>query len=488
MNIDSFVKPLCLIATLLVASVVTFEFSFNDDRDLPKQISTVDERALTFADGKAAKFSTTINGRSHQQTPLTSFNGFQYATYYDADRQVCVGRRKLPDGPWEVIRFGEHKIQSNDAHNTAVIGICHADGTIHLAFDHHATTLNYRVSKVDAASDPESTTWSTDLFGEIQHSLGDVETHERVTYPRFFNAPNGNLMLYYRGNTSADGDGMIEEYDGQKHQWTPGLGKFISKDIGTFSAGGKTSLARCPYMNDLCYAGERLHASWVWRDRFERTQARNQHDLCYVYSDDHGRTWCNSEGKVIGRTNTEFIHLDSPGLVVAPISIGSGITNQNTQYALPDGSIHIVAGQRDDSLGDRRYRHWWRNADGKWHSEWIPFTGKRPKLVGDSDRSLTLAFSVDEELLRIIQGTPNTDFTAWTWREVELPFQLAVIGEPQVDYQRWELEKVLSIYSQRAPAKIIRTRKSGPVDGFPSALHVIDFQFPIEADSPSNLR
>ncbi|QEG22897.1 BNR repeat-containing protein [Mariniblastus fucicola] len=477
---STIIKPLFIFATLAIASVVTFERTF--DEKITHRITTVDDNALTFAVGKAAKFSTSINGRSHQQTPITSFRGFQYATWYDATRNVCVGRRQLPDGPWEIIRLLDHKIQSNDAHNTVVIGICHKDGTIHLAFDHHATELNYRVSAIGAATDPQSTQWSTELFGEIQHSLGAVKTEERVTYPRFFNAPNGNLMLYYRSKTSADGDGMIEEYDGEKHQWSPGLGKFISKDIGTFSAGGKTSLARCPYMNDLCYAGDRLHASWIWRDRFKKTQSKNQHDLCYVYSDDHGRTWCNSNGEVIGKTNTDFIHLDSPGLVVAPIPIGSGITNQNTQYAYPDGRVHIVARQRDDAVGEGRYRHWWRDSDGKWHNEPIPFTGKRPKLLGDSERSLLLVFNTDDEDMRIVRGTPNSDRSSWQWSRVDLPFSLDVIGEPMVDYARWEQEsgKVLSIYCQREPTKLIETNQPGPVDGAPSPLHVLDLSFASE--------
>lgn len=475
MKINSITKVFCTSLTLLITLVATFEFA-SDDK-LPVQITTVDERALTFAVGKAAKFSTAINGRSHQQTPITSFRGYQYATYYDANRNVCVGRRKLPEGKWEVVRLTDHKIESNDAHNTVVIGICHKDGTIHLAFDHHATPLNYRVSEIGAASDPGSISWNAELFGEVQHQLGAVETEERVTYPRFFNAPNGNLMLYYRGKTSADGDGMIEEYDGVKHQWTPGMGKFISRDIGNFTAGGNTSLVRCPYMNDLCYSGDRLHASWFWRDRFEKTLAKNQHDLCYVYSDDNGRTWCNTDEDVIGKTGNELIHLNSTGLVVSPVPIGSGITNQNTQFAFPDGSVHIVAGQRKESVGERRYRHWWRDSDGNWSSEWIPFTGNRPKLLGDADRSLLLVFNDNDEALRIIKGTPDADETAWIWGRVELPFQLAVIGEPLVDLQRWQAEKVLSIYCQREPKKLIETDQTGPVDGFPSALQVVDISF-----------
>lgn len=442
--------------------------------------STVDEKTLTFAAGPAAKFSTAVNGRSHQQTPLTTYRGYQYATYFDAQRRVCIGRRKLPSQSWEVIHFNDHRFETNDAHNTAVLGICDTDGTIHMAFDHHATPLNYRVSKRGAAHNPESAQWNADLFGPVTHSLGSIETTPRVTYPRFFPAPNGNLMLYYRSVTSGNGDGMLEEYDGKKHDWTPGLGKVIARDIGTFTANGKTSSQRCPYMNSLSYAGNRLHASWVWRDRFTKTNPRNQHDLCYAYSDDDGRTWMNSSGKLIGKTGKDFIHLDSPGVVVASIPVGSGLTNQNTHFAYPDGGIHVVVRQWSKENVGRRYFHYWRRNDGHWGQEMLPFTGSRPKLVATKNRTLVLAYADEvengKEELRIALGQPIADFTKWEWTRAELPNRRLIAGEALLDLERWQQEQVLSIYYQETPSKIIRTKKPEAVDGIPAPLSVVDYK------------
>jgi hypothetical protein len=442
--------------------------------------SIVDEKTLTFAIGPAAKFSTTINGRSHQQTPLTTCRGFQYATYFDAQRRLCVARRKLPSGSWEVIQFKDHKFETNDAHNTSVIGICNKDGTIHLAFDHHATQLNYRVSKIGAAHEPESVQWNVDLFGPVTHTLGSVVPDPRVTYPRFVSAPNGKLMLFYRGVTSGDGNGMIEEYDGEKHDWTPGLGKVIARDIGTFIADGKTSEYRCPYMNSVSFAGGRLHASWVWRERFERTNSRNQHDLCYAYSDDVGRTWLNSDGEMIGKTGTRFINLHSPGLVVASIPINSKLTNQNTHYAYADGSIHVVVRQWSESASESRYYHYWRNSNGKWNQEVLPFSGSRPKLVGTKDRTLILAYTDEDddekEELFVAKGQPDLDQKSWQWTNVKLPHRHSIVGEALLDLERWEKEAVLSIYGQEEPKKVIRTQLPGPVDGFPAALTVVDYR------------
>ena len=69
------------------------------------QTTTVDENALTFAAGPAARFASTVNGRSHQQTPLTTYRGYQYVTSVNARRRICLGRRKLPSGSWKVVQF-----------------------------------------------------------------------------------------------------------------------------------------------------------------------------------------------------------------------------------------------------------------------------------------------------------------------------------------------------------------------------------------------
>jgi len=69
--------------------------------------------------------------------PIETFKGWQYVTYYDAQRHVCIGRRKLPDGDWELIHFNDYLFEGNDNHNVTVLGISRIDGTIHLAFDHH---------------------------------------------------------------------------------------------------------------------------------------------------------------------------------------------------------------------------------------------------------------------------------------------------------------------------------------------------------------
>ncbi len=199
----------------------------------------VDPSALNFS-ASAASFSQNVNGRTYQRPPLSTLNGYQYATYYDGNRRVCVARRKLPAGAWNVIRFTDYSITGNDSHNVVALGICAADGTIHLAFDHHADALNYRVSVPGVATNPDFVTWSASLFGPVTDNLGSLGKLSSVTYPTFFNTPNGNLMLYYRNGGSGSGDGMLQEYNGTTGQWTSGLGKFIARS-GTYSGALSTN-------------------------------------------------------------------------------------------------------------------------------------------------------------------------------------------------------------------------------------------------------
>src|SRR5690606_27120629 len=143
-----------LVVTLLsiVTSVAANELTIRKIND-----SVIDPRALHFTNGT---WGVCVNGQTFQQDALTSFKGFQYATYYDAERRLCVARRESSSPKWEVIRFADYHFKGNDTHNVAVIGIAPRDGTIHLSFDHHGHPLHYRVSRAGVASRPKDFPWN----------------------------------------------------------------------------------------------------------------------------------------------------------------------------------------------------------------------------------------------------------------------------------------------------------------------------------------
>ena len=45
------------------------------------------------------------------------------------------------NGAWSVVRFSDYYFASDDSHNVISIGVCPKDGTIHMAFDHHGSSL-----------------------------------------------------------------------------------------------------------------------------------------------------------------------------------------------------------------------------------------------------------------------------------------------------------------------------------------------------------
>ena len=427
--------------------------------------SIVDQQALNFADVESTRFGRNVNGKTHQQWPAQTFKGYQYVTYYDHNRNVCLGRRKLPSGDWEIIRFTDYQITSNDSHNVTVIGVCEGDGTIHLAFDHHADELNYRYSVQGLASDPDAFQWDASLFSGVIHELGANGHLARFTYPRFIPMPNGNLMLYYRNITSGNGDSMIRQYDAGTHQWKTDLGKFIARDIGTYSWGGDVSQFRYAYINAISYAGTRLHVSWIWRDRFESTSATNNHDVCYAYSDDDGQTWYNTGGQQIAVTGSSFITVDSPGIIVGPVDPGQNLINQCTHYAYPDGTIHVMMRHYVAGTTTTRYHHYWRDASGSWHSRALDFTGSRPSLIGDADKNLILVYTSGNRT-NFAHGVPNMGATAWSWSPIHTQTAFTDGGEGVIDFSRWQQEQIISTYSQEVVPDPYET---------PTPLHMADY-------------
>lgn len=434
--------------------------------------SIVDPKALNLAKGKHTKFSTRINAATHQQEALSTFKGYQYVTYYDAQRHVCLGRRQLPDGPWQIIRFTDYRFKSSDSHRVTSLGICQGDGTIHLAFDHHGGSLHYRVSNIGVALNPDDLTWDRSLFGPVTDRLGPNGKQKGISYPRFIPSPKGDLLFYFRRGGSGSGDGHLFRYQGAKSQWVKAPSLFISQK-GTYrGVVTPESKRRNPYLNTLSYGGTRLHASWCWR---ETPNAATNHSLAYTYSDDHGKTWRNNQGKKIGETGTSPITISAPGLTVVEIPQGQGLTNQNTHYAYPDHSVHVITRYRPPTKKERLYHHHFRSPQGKWTTTSMNFRGSRPKLVGGPDRSLYLV-AKEDDALEVTRGTPQSTSGPWTWKRIYRQKGTQAGGDGLIDLSCWNLYGVLSILDQEKPSHVLRYRGEKITDGLPTPLIVRDFR------------
>lgn len=433
--------------------------------------TVVDPSAWTFPDGK---WGTTVNGQTFQQEGVVTHKGYQYAAYFAEGGHLAVARRKLPGETWEAIRFADYKADDHkDSHNVAAIGIAEGDGSIHLMFDHHCHPLHYRRSVAGLASRPGEFEWKAEHFGPVTSDLEGIGRVQEVTYPHMFSTPTGKLQVVYRVGSSGNGDWYLVEYDPAAGKWTM-VGMILSRK-GSF----QSSDSRCAYPNPLRYdANGVLHMTWTWRESPKDApfDLRTNHDQMYAYSEDHGRTWKNNAGQPIEAP----MAIDTPGVVIWPTKFLWGQMNTNTQTFDPRGRPHFISwhlpadaekGTKD--LNQWRYHHYWRDEQGQWHENRLPFHGRKPQLVFDRAGNAVVVYGACDNAnyhnvdpgskLTIMSATESSGWT--DWQKIAEVDRLS-IGEPLLDHPRWATEGVLSVYFQDKAAE----------PGKPSALRVMDFK------------
>jgi len=77
-----------------------------------------------------------FNTASFDQDKILSYSDFQYTLYWDADKVLCVVRRRLNSAEFQVLRLPQHQLTINpsDGHRNTVVGISPADGRLHLSW------------------------------------------------------------------------------------------------------------------------------------------------------------------------------------------------------------------------------------------------------------------------------------------------------------------------------------------------------------------
>ncbi|CAL1702651.1 unnamed protein product [Somion occarium] len=370
--------------------------------------------------GKDPQTTNRLNGESFQQDPLVTFNGYQYAVFYEVDalntsvRHPRISRRSLSTSSgWETFSLSDYNQTEDDGHDIISLGISHGDGTLHIGFDQHDNPLHYRVSKSGVASNPANFTWSSDIFGPILDHLPGLESLDKnvffvnVTYPRFLSIPDSargdpgaDLLLELRVGRSGLGDDWLYKY-------SPGSGWL---QIGRYLEGVNNNA----YINGLDFDSRgSLHTTWTYRDFVNDTgqdvavQAglngpENNHDLDYAFSSDLGSTWHNNWGQRIANLSAEQPILPvSAGITIFGIPKFGGILNQETQTVDSEGRVHVL--NRENTTGVERWYHYWRSTTRDWTRTALPLPnelessnnitgtptviGKRAKLVSPPTKS-----------------------------------------------------------------------------------------------------
>ncbi len=471
-------RPLAAVATtataLICAATLPGTAQAADPAPAVRKVAdtSLDSQALYFV-----SYNGLVNNNSFQKNGLLTYKGYQYATWYTADRSAVVARRALGATAWQTVKLA-HKLTVNDSHNVISMGISRVDGRLHLNMDSHSNGFFYVKSQAGLLDDPAGRTWAASRFGSVQTSLDGVGLTSQFTYPQFVATPEGRLQLSYRVGISGNGRNALAEYDGSK--WTA-LGEWTSS-TGTYSSEHGSSTARNMYLHGIDYSGDgRLHAFFTWREQNNAVMCNGggitNHDTGYVYSTDRGRTWRNAAGTVVGTTGgSDRVAVNDAGTVVDALNPDHSLMNQESQATdstgLPHAVISYVPGRFgqcttnyvNDRTANGRAFHLRKDAAGAWKKTEIPLplnSSQRTRLAFDKYDNAYAVFPYG----RIAAASKASGYT--DWKTLFDGSGLNAFGEVVVDETRLAQDGVLSIMYQQ--------KSSGTT---PSAIRVVDFALP----------
>lgn len=439
------------------------------------QLSTtvLDSTALYFV-----SYDGLVNNNAFQKNGLLTYNGYQYAVWYAADRNATVARRALGSTTWSKVTVG-HTLSTDDSHNVISAGISPSDGRLHLVMDSHSSGYTYVKSVAGLVSSPATHSWTAAQFGSPQTSMDGVALTSTFTYPQFLVSPQNRLQLSYRTGVSGNGLAALAEYDGSS--WT-NLGNWTS-NTGTYTSTHGSSSYRNLYLHGLDYGPDgALHVFGTWREQNGAVTCGanlTNHDTVYLRSTDYGRSWKNSAGTTVGTTGSTLVTVNSTGLVVDSLNPDHALMNQESQAVdsagLPHALISYVPGRFGQCVTDyvagrtayARPFHVWKDSAGAWHKTEVPVamnSTQRSQLVLDAYDNAYVVMPFG----RIVAASASSSWTDWTVL-YDGTSTLNAFGEVVVDHTRVSQDGVLSFMYQET--------STGTTT--PSPLHVIDFQLPV---------
>lgn len=214
---------------------------------------------------------TKVNTAIFRRNAICSFGDQQVVAFYDATGKVVLASRRLGTGDWQV-KHTELQGRPADAHNGISIAF-DGRGVLHVSWDHHSSPLRYCRGKEAGSLE----------LNPPEAMLGRQEN--RVTYPEFYNLPDGDLLFFYRDGASGAGNLVLNRLDARTGHWRRLHDNLIDGE-GTRNAYWQVAVDRL--------GG--IHLSWVWR---ETGDVVTNHDIAYAKSPDGGVTWQKTSGEYL---------------------------------------------------------------------------------------------------------------------------------------------------------------------------------------------
>jgi hypothetical protein len=373
-----------------------------------------------------------VNAVILRHNSLTTYRDTQYIAFYNGEQRLMLAKRKTGAGRWK-FRSTPYKGDANDAHKSISI-IVDGDGYLHVSWDHHGNPLNYCKS-----ISPGSL--------ELTEKLPMTGLKEnKVTYPEFYNLPDGNLLFLYRTGQSGNGDLMMNRYDTKTRKWEQVQDAFINGENH-----------RNAYWQCAVDDAGTIHLSWVWR---ESGDVSTNHDMCYARSKDGGKTWEKSTGEKytlpITIANAEY---------AARIPQKSELINTTSMTADKAGHPYIVTYWRAEGTTVPQYQLIY-NDGSKWITQQVsdrktPFTLSgggtkripisRPVILLNDKNGVQKAYVIyrDEEQQDKVTAVVCDDIQSGKWNTKIISKQSVDLWEPSYDTELWKQRRIINLFLQK---------------------------------------
>lgn len=395
--------------------------------------------------------NNSVNTVKFRKNALTTYKGYQFVAYYYENSFLILGKRKTDTSKWQKVTT-RYKGNTKDAHNSISIAI-DGEGYLHVSWDHHNTSLRYAKSKEPLSLD----------LGEEQKMTGKQEG--KVSYPEFYNFPNGNLLFFYRSGESGRGNMVINSYDLKNKKWEQLQHNLVDGE-GNRSA----------YWQACVDNKGIIHISWVWRETWG---VETNHDLCYARSKDGGKTW----EKTLGEKYRLPITVETAEYAWK-IPQNSSLINQTSMTTDKHGNPYIVTYWSENKIP--QYQIVYQN-NGNWKkintgfrktsfylggggTKRIPIS--RPEILIDDKRSnsqLYIIFRDEERKNRISLAHHNLNDNL-PWKIKDLTNYSIGQWEPNYDIELWENQHRLQIFTQ----KVTQIDGEGITETLPSMVSVLE--------------
>jgi len=407
----------------------------------------------TVGDGWAGN---SVNAVIFRKNSISSWSGKQYIAYYDQEKQVVLGTRKLGQKDW-TIKKTPFRGNAEDAHRSISL-IVDGDGFLHISWDHHGNALNYAKSLRPGSLD----------LGPKRSMTGLKETN--VTYPEFYTLADGNLLFLYRDGASGNGNLMMNHYDVKTKTWK-------QVQDGLIDGEGK----RNAYWQMAVDARGTIHLSWVWR---ESADVASNHDMAYARSKDGGRSWEKSTGEKYALPITL-----STAECVRKIPQQSELINQTSMYADAQGRPFIATYWREQGETVPQYQviyhdgATWQTANLGFRKTPFSLNGvgtksipvSRPQILAWEKKgrlAVALIFR-DQERGEKVSVAINSDLKQSNWEVKDLTTTSVGSWEPSYDTELWKNKGILNLYIQ----KVVQVDGEGKAEVGPTPVQVLSYQF-----------